>query len=537
MPLLHTENQFFLGIPLNNIAQQIKVRQEFAQRLKHEILYINAVTYGSAVAAIQGKNGESMEEGVELLERAQLENMAKKDNTSYATYLFYRMLLRYMVDDYKMALSIAKAIKPIEEAINGFMVSAEYNFFYSLAITAAYKELPKKERKYYRSVLKRNQRKMKKWASCCRENFEHKYLLVAAEIARLENRREEAMSLYEKAIALAGENNFVNDQALANELAGKFYLDLGLKKIAVLYMKEAYLNYNRWQAFAKARYIKKGYWDLFKYIDRDNDKYEIYRKDRELSVLSLSKAVEITGSIDKLLFEKFQEKISTETNIDNIFKIFVDTASKIVGVDKGYLIIEKNGELFIETAIINGSETYSKNVISLEECSDISKGVVRYVARTLEAVVLDCRNEPGIFATDPHIAEANPGSIACLPLLLQRIPFGVLYLENSYIPGAFNPNQLEILKLLSAEIVYAQKLKSYLEVDSCPTSEIKEDSLTERELEVLRLMADDLSNKEIAKKLFISVNTVKTHIKNIYEKLQVNRRIQAVQKAKENNLL
>ena len=63
------------------------------------------------------------------------------------------------------------------------------------------------------------------------------------------------------------------------------------------------------------------------------------------------------------------------------------------------------------------------------------------------------------------------------------------------------------------------------------------DKLADRELEVLHLIAVGLSNREIAEKLFISLNTVKTHTKNIYSKLDVNSRIKAVARAKELGLL
>ncbi len=61
--------------------------------------------------------------------------------------------------------------------------------------------------------------------------------------------------------------------------------------------------------------------------------------------------------------------------------------------------------------------------------------------------------------------------------------------------------------------------------------------LSDRENDVLKLLATGLSNKEIGEKLFISENTVKTHVNNIYSKLGVNRRTQAVQKAKSLGIL
>jgi len=61
--------------------------------------------------------------------------------------------------------------------------------------------------------------------------------------------------------------------------------------------------------------------------------------------------------------------------------------------------------------------------------------------------------------------------------------------------------------------------------------------LSERELEVLRVLAAGLSNRAIAQKLYLSVATVKVHLKHIYGKLAVNSRMQAVARARELNLL
>lgn len=61
--------------------------------------------------------------------------------------------------------------------------------------------------------------------------------------------------------------------------------------------------------------------------------------------------------------------------------------------------------------------------------------------------------------------------------------------------------------------------------------------ISKREHEVLGLMASGLSNQEIADKLFVSVNTIKTHTSNLFLKLEVSRRTQAIQKAKELRLI
>lgn len=66
-----------------------------------------------------------------------------------------------------------------------------------------------------------------------------------------------------------------------------------------------------------------------------------------------------------------------------------------------------------------------------------------------------------------------------------------------------------------------------------PKAEVLEQlGITPRELEVLELIAQGLSNREIADRLFVSLNTVKTHTSNVFSKLDAQRRTQAIQKAK-----
>jgi LuxR family maltose regulon positive regulatory protein len=70
-----------------------------------------------------------------------------------------------------------------------------------------------------------------------------------------------------------------------------------------------------------------------------------------------------------------------------------------------------------------------------------------------------------------------------------------------------------------------------------PLAEALVDPLTERELEVLQLLAEGLSNKEIAERLIVAPSTVKQHLKNIYSKLDVHSRTQAVARGRELALL
>jgi DNA-binding NarL/FixJ family response regulator len=86
-----------------------------------------------------------------------------------------------------------------------------------------------------------------------------------------------------------------------------------------------------------------------------------------------------------------------------------------------------------------------------------------------------------------------------------------------------------------------KKLTNQIKIESPPFEQnekaIRYLKISERELEVLELVAQGLSNKQISDKLFVSVNTTKTHLSHLYEKLDVKRRTQAVEKAKSLKLI
>ena len=82
-------------------------------------------------------------------------------------------------------------------------------------------------------------------------------------------------------------------------------------------------------------------------------------------------------------------------------------------------------------------------------------------------------------------------------------------------------------------VVYVNRNENFV----LDTSLVSQLELSKRELEILSLLAQGHSNQEIAAKLFVSVRTVKTHNQNLFEKLDVKRRTQAVEKAKRLNLI
>src|SRR6188474_2765641 len=95
------------------------------------------------------------------------------------------------------------------------------------------------------------------------------------------------------------------------------------------------------------------------------------------------------------------------------------------------------------------------------------------------------------------------------------------------------PDSYRVETLVVEKKVYVTRNENFV----LDTSLVSQLELSKRELEILNLLAQGHSNQEIAAKLFVSVSTVKTHIQNLFEKLDVKRRIQAIEKARSLNLI
>ena len=97
------------------------------------------------------------------------------------------------------------------------------------------------------------------WARAAPTTYSHMQLLIAAEVARLESDIVDAMALYDRAIAEADAHHFLQNAALASELAARFYEGLRRPEFAFLYLRKAHAKYERWGAQGKADDLVREY--------------------------------------------------------------------------------------------------------------------------------------------------------------------------------------------------------------------------------------------------------------------------------------
>ncbi|MBD0342809.1 MAG: GAF domain-containing protein, partial [Microcoleus sp. Co-bin12] len=249
------------------------------------------------------------------------------------------------------------------------------------------------------------------------------------------------------------ENGYIQVQALAAELAGAFYLSIGRSKIAKTYLTEAHYCYQRWGAKAKAAHLESKYSQLLTSASISTN-IETHK-----STSSASTTSDCAGVLDLTTAVKASQTLAGEIVLDKLLAKMMKIVIENAGGQTGFLILEKDGQWVIEASgSVDVDRVTVMQSIPIDfgaedrEVTLLAVAVVNYVIRTQESVVLNDAAREGQFTRTPYINGVQPKSILCTPLIHQGKLSGIIYLENNLTTGAFTPDRLEILKLLSSQI-------------------------------------------------------------------------------------
>ncbi|WNZ65996.1 ATP-binding protein [Myxococcus sp. MxC21-1] len=120
------------------------------------------------------------------------------------------------------------------------------------------------------------------------------------------------------------------------------------------------------------------------------------------------------------------------------------------GARRGLLLLKRTEGLVIAAeGSVDGDGVVLEAPIPMESSASLPTSIIHYVVRTGETVLLHDASAEEPFSEDPYVRSAQPKSLLCSPLLKQGSLTGVLYLENDATRGAFTPERLEVLRLLS----------------------------------------------------------------------------------------
>jgi predicted ATPase/signal transduction histidine kinase/GAF domain-containing protein/tRNA A-37 threonylcarbamoyl transferase component Bud32 len=385
--------------------------------------------------------------------------IAVKDGTGVHYFCLNKLILCYLFEEYEQAAKTATLAEPYLSAATGLFSVSVFHFYDSLTFLSLLANASTPEKEAWLNRINANQEKMQKWAHHAPMNFLHKFHLVEAEKARVLGQWFEAEELYERAIQGAKENEYIQEEALAYELAAKHYLARGREKFAQLYMKEAHYWYERWGATAKSKDLETRYPQFFP--QSLNVAPTLVRTIAGTTSNTSQVAFDLASVIRA--FQAISREIELEQLLRSLMQILIENA----GAQTGFLILEESGEWTIEAAceLADGEQVCATQVLqSAPIANRLPESIIHYVIRTHESVILNDATREGHFINEPYIQQNQTQSLLCLPLLNQSKLVGVLYLENQLATGAFTPERSQLLNLLSTQAAIAiENAKLYTE--------------------------------------------------------------------------
>ena len=315
--------------------------------------------------------------------------------------------------------------------------TAEYHLYAALACAPLCEAAPAAERARRQNVLAAHHRQLRDWAEHCPENFASHATLVGAEIARFDGNDLDAEQLYEQAIRSARANGLVHNEALASEIAARFYASRGLETNAVAHLRNARRCYRNWGADGKIRQLDKLYPHL--------------REQEPLAAPSGTIETPVEH-LDLATVLKVSQAISGEIALEKLIDTLLRTAIEQAGAERGLLILPRGGEQRIEAEAKTNGDIVIVHMRDDPLAKDmLPELVLHHVLRTRGSVILDDAAADSSFATDPYICEQQARSILCLPLINQGKVNGVLYLENNLAHGVFAPSRIAVLRILASQ--------------------------------------------------------------------------------------
>ncbi|MGA2128077.1 MAG: AAA family ATPase, partial [Xanthobacteraceae bacterium] len=415
----------FAGEPLSSIDQEAEDAAAFMERARFDQL---AAMLASSRRLIESLRGQTERFGsLTRLPEFDEDEVERRLETGTGAkiaacwYWIRKLQARYFAQDLAAALEAAARARQLLWTSQSNVEEAEYLFYAALALAGQCEAAASTDGKEQaRTEMLALHRQLRALADNCPENFENRAALVAAEIARIEGRPLDAMDLYEQAIRSAGTNGFIHNEALANELASRFWAARGFEKIARLHLQDARSGYLRWGATGKVAQL---------------DASSPHLREEAAAPGPTDTIGAPVEHLDLATVLKVSQAVSGEIMLEKLIDTLLRTALEHAGAERALLILLEGDAPRIEAEAVTGGD---KVVVRLGDqpvtAAVLPESVLHYVLRTRESIILDDAVGQPESAADPCIRERRVRSILCVPLIAHAKLIGALYLENNLAP-------------------------------------------------------------------------------------------------------
>ena len=437
------------GDRLDDILAEWPRFRELLERLRFKAVSELMQLTMQWVAALKGHTEGPTELGdSDFNERRALERLLQSPMKSPCHWYFLlKAQLSYLAgafDDAKAEIDKAGGFLP---AVFAQLAVPEHYFYQSLIFGRLAPGATPRQQGHYRSVIAENLERMARWARFAPSNFEHKWLLLAAERERLFGESRQAADLYERAVRSAAEHGYLQNKAIAHELAALYYLESGFKGMARAHMTEAHYTFERWGAADKARKLAESYPELIaEPAGVESQSGDNQANDGRLADLDPLDVVAVTRA---------SLAVAGEIRLDQLLQRLMRIVVENAGARSCMLVLNRGERLTIEAMADADHGVQVLQSRELTSDSPCAVSVLNYVRRSRQHVALEDAAMDRVFGDDPHILRHKTKSLLCIPIVRQGGTLGLLYLENELATGAFTAKRLAVLELLTSQAATA----------------------------------------------------------------------------------
>ncbi|HEX8700891.1 MAG TPA: AAA family ATPase, partial [Myxococcaceae bacterium] len=359
-------------------------------------------------------------------------------STLRCAYWMARLKSRFMCGAYAEALEAADKAAELLWAMLGSLQLLDFHLYRALSLARSLTPATAGEQPQRLMELEQHHQQLSQWASLCADTFRAPERMVAAELARLKGRSEQAATAYEEAIQLAREHHFNHHEAVACELAANFWRSRRFPSIAHALAREAHTAYLRWGARGKARHLESQWLGLAPPTE----------------LVNTPAARTDSAQLDALTVVKAQQAISGEIVLERLADTLLRVAIENAGAQHGALLLPEGEGLSVAASTAAGGFG-----------ARLPWSLINYARRTREHVLIDDATKPHAFPSDEYLSGGQVRSVLCLPLSRKGKLHGVLYLENNLAAGAFTAGRLALLgQLASQAAISLENARLYADV-------------------------------------------------------------------------
>jgi PAS domain S-box-containing protein len=426
--------------PLDAVWRESEMALEFTRDAKYGDIADIIRSQQRFIANMQGRTATFSTFSNAQFDEATFEAQLTWDRMPLMIFCYWKLKLkaRFLSGDYAEALAATgKAKVLLLTAVALIDQQLDYFYYAALTVAALYDNASADEQQEWRELLALHREQLREWAENFPPTFGDKLALVSAEIARVEGRVLDAMHLYEQAIQSARENGFVQNEALASEVAARFYAARGFEMIAHTYLRNARNCYDRWGALGKVKQLEESYPRLLA---------------ERAPALSTSTIGTFVRQLDIETVVKSSHALSSEIVLPQLIEKLMRFAVEHVGAERGLLILFRDDKPQIEAEATTGHKMVDVTVRQAAvSSSDLPVSILHYVMRTREHVVLNDASTINLYSEDEYVQNKHPRSLLCLPIVKQTKLIGSLYMENNLTPRAFTSDRVALLEMLASQ--------------------------------------------------------------------------------------